>query len=55
MKVHVRLVIETDPDFKKMASEIKHITGRFIKEIIENFNPSRISKGGFPSYEVIKR
>jgi hypothetical protein len=35
MKVHARMVIDANPDIKKMANEIKHITGRSIKEIIE--------------------
>lgn len=36
MKAHARMVIETEPDVKKMANEIKYITGCSIKEIIEN-------------------
>lgn len=35
MKVHARMVIETDPEIKKMANHIKYATGCSIKEIIE--------------------
>lgn len=36
MKVHARMVIDADPEVKMMANEIKLVTGRSIKEIIES-------------------
>lgn len=35
MKIHARMVIETDPKIKQMANYIKYATGCSIKEIIE--------------------
>jgi hypothetical protein len=35
MKVHTRMMFETMPEVKQMANEIKHRTGKSIKEIIE--------------------
>jgi hypothetical protein len=47
LKVHTRMVIETDPDVKKMANEIKYITGRPIKQIIETLIRQEHQKLGF--------
>jgi hypothetical protein len=35
MKVHTRIVIETDPEVKQMVDKIKHMTGKSIKNIME--------------------
>ncbi|WP_164985346.1 hypothetical protein [Ammoniphilus sp. CFH 90114] len=35
MKVHARMVIEAEPEVKQMANQIKYITGKSIKEIVE--------------------
>lgn len=35
MKIHTGMVIETIPEVKQMANEIKHRTGKPIKEIIQ--------------------
>jgi hypothetical protein len=35
LKVHARIVIEADPEVKKMVNQIKQVTGRSIKEIVE--------------------
>ena len=48
LNVHTRIVIETDPDVKKMANEIKYITGRSIKQIIENLIRQEHQKVAFP-------
>ncbi|WP_342048341.1 ribbon-helix-helix protein, CopG family [Bacillus sp. OTU530] len=35
MKVHARIVIEADPEVKRMVNQLKQATGSSIKEIIE--------------------
>ncbi|MEW9674029.1 hypothetical protein [Ammoniphilus sp. 3BR4] len=35
MKVHARLVIDAEPEVKEMVNQIKHATGKSIKEIVE--------------------
>jgi hypothetical protein len=34
LKVHARIIIEADPEVKKMVNQIKQVTGRSIKEIV---------------------
>jgi hypothetical protein len=55
LKVHARMVIETDPDVKKMANEIKYITGRSIKEIIETLIRQEYQKVVFPHKSLSDR
>lgn len=33
--MHARIVIEADPEVKKMVNQLKQVTGKSIKEIIE--------------------
>ncbi|WP_167577784.1 hypothetical protein [Ammoniphilus sp. YIM 78166] len=50
MKVHSRMVIDADPEVKKMAHEIKYITGRSTKEIMETLireKYGRVTKGAY--------
>lgn len=35
LKIHVRMVIEAEPEVKQMVNKIKQTTGKSIKEIVE--------------------
>ncbi|MEH7097962.1 hypothetical protein [Neobacillus vireti] len=35
MKVHTRLVINAEPEVKEMVNQIKHVTKKSIKEIVD--------------------